>query len=637
MMFKKSNPITEHIENYYREIYEFKQAQVWISSGIFFSISGGYQALNALLTSEAIPDTMMLTGFGMVSSLVMAAVRTKEGWPIAKLQARLCSSSITIETLEATRRKSAKLKKRMYLGTGFEWGPEHAYNMYRVNAMPSSRRNMKVPFWMRKFVPYNPELNEILGGEPFLISLDTEKPVSVHPDTWRAHTLILGLPGTGKTTLLKLIALNKLWQDSKVLLIVIDPKNTPEMREGLRAEMRRQGREDQFYFFSPARASESVILDCLANYNRPQEIATRICECIPSGGSSGEVFKSFIWERINQVVMACEYVGEKITLRGLRYYLREGMAKLVEQTLTKYFEQQAGPDWKVTHEARIKAKGNKEWLENLIAYYVDVMAKDNANDSVSGIIEQFRKPQSDVLSKTASLNSILEQLCSEPLGDLLSPRPEKMMENDPRVVNLRELSNTGGVLYMATDGLTDPVIAGTISKLSSAAVAAASAERYNFGTGDEPNVCFMVDEAHSALNESILNLLAVGRQSKYELFLSTQSMPDIIEKTSEATAERVKGLCANTIALRCEDTVTREFVSEKFREADLKKYQKMRSNSTNVADALSDFNAGAGVREDSQERALFPPYMVSALPNLQAMCSFSNGNKTLLRLPVEPR
>lgn len=190
---------------------------------------------------------------------------------------------------------------------------------------------------------------------------------------------------------------------------------------------------------------------------------------------------------------------------------------------------------------------------------------------------------------------------------------------------------------MATDGLTDPVIAGTISKLVSAATAAASAERYNFGTGKEIPVCFMIDEAHNALNDPILNLLAVGRQSQYELFLATQSMPDIVEKTSDATAERVKALCANTIALRCEDTMTREFVSEKIGMADLTTFIKMRSNASASDAALHSYQVGNGTREQTQERALFPPYIVSSLPNLQAICSFSNGNKTLLRLPVEPR
>ncbi|MFA0108335.1 hypothetical protein AB4441_25530, partial [Vibrio splendidus] len=116
-------------------------------------------------------------------------------------------------------------------------GPEHAINMYKINALPSARRDQKVPLYLRKFIPYNPDLNEALGGEPFLMALGNEKAVTVHYDVGRAHTIIYGVPGSGKTTLLKLIALNKLWSKRKCLLIIIDPKNTPEMRNGLKAEM----------------------------------------------------------------------------------------------------------------------------------------------------------------------------------------------------------------------------------------------------------------------------------------------------------------------------------------------------------------------------------------------------------------
>lgn len=637
-MFKsKKRPVIDGIENYFREVFELKQAQTWIASGVFFSVAGGYQALHHLLTDTPAPDTVMLTGLGMAASFVMASKRASEAWPIVKMQARLCSNNLVIESLDTTRRKAERSNGRAYLGTGYNWGPEHAINMYTVNSLPSSRREQEVPIFLRKFVPYDPKLNEILGGEPYLMALGDEKPVTVHPDSWRAHTLIFGLPGTGKTTLLKLIALNKLWAKKKCLLIVIDPKNTPEMKNGLRAEMERQGKGDQFYYFAPARPSESVTVDCLANYNRTSEIPTRVVECIPTGGSSGEVFKNFCWERVNQITQAAEFTGERLTLRTLYYYMREGMPRLVENTCNRYYEKEIGPEWKSQMDGRIKAMGAPEWLENMIMYYTDVIAKDRPCSQLSSIIDAYRKPSSEVTGKTGSLNSVLEQLTSAPLDDLLSPDLNDMTGDNKRVVNLRELANTGGVLYCATDGLTDPVIAGTVSKLISAATAAASAERYNFGTGEEPEVCFMIDEAHNALNDPILNLLAVGRQSKYELYLATQSMPDIVEKTSQATADRVTELCANTIAMRCEGKVTREYVSDKIGAADLMKYQKMISNNSSSKEALSTFSSGSGMRESSEERPLFPPYMVSALPNLQAMCSFSNGNKTLLRLPVEPR
>ncbi|USD58928.1 conjugative transfer system coupling protein TraD [Vibrio sp. SCSIO 43140] len=639
-MFKsKKNAISEQIENYFREIFEIKQAQSWFASAGFFAVTGGYQTLNHLLTNTNVPDSMLLTGLGTTISLGMGIKRSAEAWPIMKTQAKLCSNSLVIESLEQTRRRAMKYTKKgkMYLGTGYDWGPEHAVNMYAVNALPSARRQHQVPVFLRKFIPYNPKLNEELGGEPYLMALGDEQPVAPSKNIGRAHTLIVGLPGAGKTTLLKLMALNKLWSGEKVLLLIIDPKNTPELKNGLKEEMERQGKGDQFYYFAPARPSESVTIDPMSNYNRITELSTRVVECIPTGGSEGETFKNFCFERSNQIFQAANYIGQRLTLSTLYYYLREGIDRLCEQTCEKYFANHAGEDWKHSLQARINSQAGTSWLEKMVGYYVDVMAVDHPCSQLSGVIDAYRTSPAEVRKMTGSLNSILEQLCSSPLDTLLSPDLNDLADDKQRVVNIDEIANTGGVLYCATDGLTDPLIAGTISRLIAASTSAASAERYNYGTGDEPQVCFMIDEAHNALNDMILNLLAIGRQSKYELTLATQSLPDIVEKTSQATADRVTELCANTIALRCEGKITREYVSEKIGAADLAQYQKMISNSASTQDNIGSYNAGSGMRESTLERPLFPPFMVSALPNLQAICSFSNGSKTLLRLPVEPR
>ncbi|UJF20202.1 conjugative transfer system coupling protein TraD (plasmid) [Vibrio sp. SS-MA-C1-2] len=632
----KFNRLIESIEHSFREVYEIKQARVWFIGMVFYFIAGGLESMYVLFNGYQVSDTMMFSMMCVLVCAVMFVVRIRQAMPLLKRQAKLVSTQLTVEKLEATRKKAAKTPERTYLGTGYNYGPEHATDMYKVLSMPSFRREIKVPFFMRKIVPYNKQLNEELGGEPFLMGLGDEKTVTVRNDTWRAHSLIVGLPGTGKTTILKMMALNELWQHDKepVLLIVIDPKNTPELRYGLEDEMRRQGRERDFYYFSPARPSESCIVDCLANINRTTDVATRIVNCIPAGGPSGEVFRAFCWERVNQVAQAIHYIGERITIQTLRYYLREGMGTLVEKCLLRYYTNHFGQTWESDLQSQFQTIPGTTLFDKMVGYYQLTLAKTQSDASVSGIIDQFSKSDSDIASKTASLNALLEQLCSEPLGNLLSPNNADIKLNDPNIVNIEELAKLGGVLYMATDGLTDDIIAGSISKLVSAAVAGASASRYNFSNGGQlPKVSFYIDEGHSAINDTLLSLLAVGRQSRYQLTLASQGLGDFPKEQ----LDRITSLCANTIGFRCEDQLTREYISDKIGYADLVKYTKMRSNTSNTYDGFGQFSGGRGMREDSQERPLFPPQLVSGLPNLQAICSFSNGDKTLVRLPVEPR
>ncbi|WP_353500232.1 conjugative transfer system coupling protein TraD [Vibrio sp. CB1-14] len=631
-------PDTDTITHHFRPVYEADQAKVWLVGCAFYVVAGGVEAVRLLWTGNSLSDMMAFAVCAALICAVMGYTRFRQAWPLVKRQAKLVSSQLTIEPLGKTRQRAKKYKDRTYFGEGYNYDPEHATDAYKIMAMSTKRRNIVVPVYLRQFVPYDPDLTEYLGGEPFLMGLGEEHPISVRDDTWRAHTLCQGLPGTGKTTALKIVALNELWREEPVLLIVIDPKNTPELKNGLEAEMKRQGKSDQFYYFSPARPTESVVVDCLANINRTTDIATRIINCIPEGGASGEVFRAFCWERVNQVAQAAHYVGERVTIMSLRYYLRrEGMAKLVESCLKRYYVDNYGDEWEKNLANKFSSVPGKSLFDKMMTYYQSTLARDYAEESLSGIIDQFSKSDSDVASKTASLNALLEQLCSEPLSHLLSPNNDKVLDNDPRIVNIEEIARTGGVLYMATDGLTDPIISSSLSKLVSSAVAGASAHRYNFSQGEEPKVVFLIDEAHSALNTILLDLLAVGRQSRYQLFLCTQGLADISDKCGEDTMMRVQSLCANTISFRCEDKLTREYTSEKIGVADLVKHTKMRSNTTSTHDTMSQFTGGRGMREDSEERPLFPPHLVSALPNLQAICSFSNGEKTLVRLPVEPR
>ncbi|MGR5159221.1 conjugative transfer system coupling protein TraD [Vibrio owensii] len=627
----------DKIENYLREIYELKQARIWLIAGVYFALNGGWLALDYMINGgPTLPDTLSLCGMAVVCCALMVYYRFKQAWPVIMKQNKLCSNHLVVETLDDVRKKTLKDPNRSYLGTGFRYGPEHANSLYRIAALPSSRRDIEVPWYLKSIIKHDVEVTESLGGEPFIMGLADEKPITVRHDIWRNHLILYGLPGTGKSTALKIIALNKLWADPTCLLAVIDPKNTPELREGLRTEMNRQGRIEDFHYFAPANPTQSCVLDCLHNYTKTTEIASRIVDCMPAGGPNADIFKSFCWERVNQICTGMEYVCEKITLIRIRHYMREGLVQLVEACMRRYYEDEMGEQWESTMQGRFTAI-SKDKIEAWTKFYTDTMAKDRPNSAVSGIIDLYTQNPDAVRAKTGSLNALLEQLCSPPLDRLLSPSEFGIMDNDPKVVNMRDLSNTGGVLYMATDGLTDPILSAAVSKLASSAVAASSAERYNFGDGNEPEVCFMVDEAHNAINNSIIDLLAIGRQSKYQLILSTQNLPDMINKVGKDAADRITGLCASTICLRVEDDVTKEFVSKKFNQADLNKEQSSIMNGSHSSEGMADFSSGVGMRVSTEERPLLPTWALSSLPNLQAVCSLSNGDKMLLRLSVEPR
>lgn len=96
------------------------------------------------------------------------------------------------------------------------------------------------------------------------------------------HTLIVGLPGTGKTRLFDLLVSQCIMRGESV--IIIDPKSDKDLRENARKACKEIGHPEKFVYFHPAFPNESVAIDPLKNFNRPTELASRIAALMPAGG-----------------------------------------------------------------------------------------------------------------------------------------------------------------------------------------------------------------------------------------------------------------------------------------------------------------------------------------------------------------
>ncbi|MCL0268603.1 conjugal transfer protein TraD, partial [Klebsiella pneumoniae] len=101
---------------------------------------------------------------------------------------------------------------------------------------------------------------------------------------------------------------------------------------------------------------------------------------------------------------------------------------------------------------------------------------------------------------TASLMPMLKRLSQTPMDILLSAND---VENPERnIVNSHGLFNSGGVLYISLDGLSDPATARDLSQLITSDIAAEAGSRYNTASdlSTVPRVSIFIDEAHQAVN-----------------------------------------------------------------------------------------------------------------------------------------
>lgn len=548
--------------------------------------------------------------------------------------------------------------RQNFMGYGFQWGSEHANRVYQVMNMDSNLSEIELPFFLKKFATEHQGETEELGGKPFIHAVGDEKPIRVVEDTYYGHTLISGNIGTGKTTLLRLLSLNAIHMGAKEssirfsatnkhetknknrknnskVLVVIDPKNDTDWKESIKQEMEYLGCGDRFFSVHPASQSESCRIPLLKNFVRVSEIADRVAPLMGTSGGS-KTFEDFAYEQITFVAAGMEYIGTPIRLTSIQKALSSGKIPFCEKVLRVYFERNLGQDY----ESELKMadylkKGVEPW-QVMSEYYKARMSDISESAAIAGIIQLIEHPSEHFIKMITSLRPVLTALTSKPMDDLFSPIDDPESDDPRKIVDLDNLMEKGGCLYISLDSMTDNKTAGFLARLIMAEIAAVSGRRYNNNDKEASRVAVFLDEAHAALenNDSLLNLLAVGRASSIELYLATQTISDIAAKTDEPTANRVLGLCNNFISFRTTDPKTQEYVAAQFSKTAITKIQNQSSSGASSNESIFSFNAMHGERSAKEMDDSFPMGLMGDLPKLQYIARLADGRKLKMRLPI---
>ena len=229
---------------------------------------------------------------------------------------------------------------------------------------------------------------------------------------------------------------------------------------------------------------------------------------------------------------------------------------------------------------------------------------------------------------------LIEQLVSTPLDELLSPEYVPGADDHRPIITTKGVMDTGGVLYIALDSMSDNTIASVVSKMLISDINANAAERYNTNAQDPVRLSLFVDEAHSALNEPLAELMAMGRAAEIEVYISSQTLPDYFHKAGKEMAERLTGLCRNLITMSISDEVTKKFVSDMLGQTRVREVERKLSSGSSTESEVQDFSAGYAETYRDVDSDLFPPSLLSVLPVLQYMASFQDGSKVKGVVPI---
>lgn len=611
----------------WRPVYEVYAAAGWAGSMI---LSGGMAAT----TSAPSLPIWFIAG----TSGVMFGLRGKKAWNLLCRKLALRGKGLTFITPEELLTLQREAEDSVWLGTGFEWTPEHsqrAYDMLKVD-----QRDILPPAWFCNFhakVTGHPLPPANAKGIAWLHGLEPQEvPIWVSLNSLEGHTQILGTTGCGKTRLLEIFLTQAIHRGDVV--IVIDPKNDKDLRRRAKIESERAGRAEQYFYFGTAFPSESCRFDPLANFSRVTQLASRISALVASE-AVGDSFAAFSWSAVNKLSQGLVYIDERPSLMKIRRLIEGGPEALLQRVLEAHFIRVVPDIWEDETEPLVNAlkKDKKTAYPELVAYlqyYKTQIADRHPSEECGGLISLFEHNREHFGKMIATLSPVLDMLTSGDLGKMLSPDAFDL--DDPRpITNSQRIINGDGVFFLGLDALSDKTVASAIGSMVLSDFAATAGAIYNYGRVPK-RVTIIVDEANEVLVEPFIQILNKGRGAGFQAIMATQTTADYAARLGSADkALQVMGNCNNVITMRVIDPATQEFVLQKiFGQAWIKSMQTSYNSISSTEQAMMHFTGGVQNRLQETLEDAIPQEFLGRLPNWEYFASFSGGPPIKARVPI---
>ncbi|WP_446697458.1 conjugative transfer system coupling protein TraD [Thorsellia kenyensis] len=598
-------------QNVYRPIYE--HASIWLWA-IFIFNTIGYVKYYALPFIYAMIVSLL--------ALLYIIYQFRQGIQLSQFQPQGEGHSLTFMNVDALSELMTKHDDLLWLGEGFEWTAEHTQRLIDFQRMHS-----KISKSSQKSI----EKESSTFGAHWLHGLDAKQTYLFQPLLHtEGHTLIVGTTGAGKTRCFDTLITQAILRNEAV--IIIDPKGDKALCNNAKRACEHICAAERFIYFHPGFPEHSVKINPLRNFNRGTEIASRIAALIPSE-TGADPFKAFGQMALNNIVQGLLIIGQRPSLKTLRYYLESGPEELVVKAVYAYAKKNIIQFNEVFTEIKVKANNQKMKMAHyLYEYYFSEVQPHYPNSDLEGLLSMFKHDRTHYSKMVASLMPVLNMLTSSELGPLLSPK-STLEHIDDKITDFAKIIQTNSVAYIGLDSLTDAMVGSAIGSLLLSDLTAVAGDRYNYGIENLP-VNIFIDEAAEVINDPFIQLLNKGRGAKMRCVVATQTFADFAARTgSEAKALQVLGNINNFLIFRIMDAKTQQYVADNF--------PMVRINTiindigtNNHAEELLLASGSAGKRLQEEEVTLFPKDLLGQLPNLEYIAMVSGGKILKGRLPI---
>lgn len=588
--------------------------------------------------------------------------------------------------------KSEDLKisyKQQFLGMGFKWSTKHTQRLYDLEQSQNEHYE-KMPksyYWARdfaykfenskrlspfvRFVDSKHRLNPWkplpdLEGRPALHAVgmyEGEKKILQPLSTRVAHTLVEGTTRVGKTRLAELLITQDIHRGD--VTIVFDPKGDADLFLRCYSEAKKANRLDNFYAFHLGYPNDSVHYNPVGQFMRLTEVASRIARQMPGEGQS-LAFREFVWSFVNQIAKGILGIGQTPSYTLLKSYSQD-MEPLFIQYMGQLFEKHFGKSYleeikRIEKVLPMKPEDRREAGVDVTiprsmqdrglfgkAHYVfylqnkkDMSLTVIEEDTSLSLMKGYQTDRSYMEKLTASLDPFLAKMTTGVVSQLISP---DFSDPDKTVFSWAQIIQSGGIVYVGLDALSDAEVAATVGNSMFADLTSVAGRLYKHGKhhglpnyrndGYEPRICLHADEFNELAGPEFIPMLNKAGGAGIQVTAYTQTAADIEARLgSKPMAKQMEGNFNTLIMLRVLNEETARLLTEKQAAVTVSHTAEFSSASDN-SNIESDvhFTSSTQTREIQKETDLIRVTDLTRLPTGQAFALLDGNNLYKFRIP----
>lgn len=575
---------------------------------------GFFTILTLFITSLLIRDSLYLLLIPLLITSLVTALRINTLADYKDMQSIL--KGVPFSTLSLNTLKVYTKKEELFLGEGFIWGKSEVKKCLDIiEKYPGA---------------YKVDAHPKVKGLRFMQALKESNMLYVPVKFLDGHTLITGTTGAGKTRLFDMLIAQAIIRNEAV--IILDPKGDKDLCEHAK-KVTNMFDERKFKYFHPGYPENSIIINPLHNFNRATELASRIASLIPVARGTNDPFKSFAQLALNAVIGGLLVCHEKPTLKKIRYYIDSRLIELGFLAFKAYFEEYLPKEDKDEWEALASTvtKYPITLLSNYYKFYLKRLRPQKPSDELDRLYTLAKHDATHYGKMIGSLISVLDALTYGELGELLSPANE--VDYDTIEGDFSKLIEKGAIIYIGLDSLTDNLVGGALGSLFLADLTSVAGARYNYASKISP-VNLFIDECAEVVSDELIQLLNKGRGAGFRLTVATQTVADFEARLgSEAKANQVLGNLNNVISLRIIDNSTKEYIANLLPKIRVN-YHARSAVQNSTSDSLLKFSATTSDSITEEEISLFPPQLLSELPDLEFIAKIGGSTLYKGKLPL---